>query len=238
MHVPGLERGAVHIWRLSLDRPQTEIDHDSRLLSTDKAARAARFVFSEHRNRYIACRASLRRLLGEYLGASPDDLTFQYNDFGKPEISKPFDARPLRFNVSHCDHWALVSLTLEQRIGIDLERLRQIDDLDDIAKDYFTELEFKTMLSVPAGCRTEAFFNCWTRKEAFIKAWGDGISHPLSDLDVTLLPQTPARLLRIGGQPTSAADWSLTAWQPVPGYVAALAIDQPVVQVVRFDATQ
>jgi 4'-phosphopantetheinyl transferase len=238
MHVPSLEHGAVHIWRLSLDRPQAEIDRDSRLLSTDEAARAARFVFPEHRNRYIACRASLRRLLGEYLGASTGDLTFQYNEFGKPEISNSFDAQPLRFNVSHCDHWALVALTLEQRIGIDLERLRQLEDLEHIAKNCFSELEFKTLLSAPESRRTEAFFNCWTRKEAFIKAWGDGISHPLSEFDVTLLPHTSARLLRIGGEPTSTADWSLTAWQPVPGYVAAMAIDRAALHVIYCDTSR
>ena len=238
MQFPCLQRGEVHIWKLSLDRPQAAIDNDWLVMSSDEAARAGRFVFPEHRDRYIACRASLRRLLAQYLQTSPGHLAFRYNDFGKPELSTPLDGSRLRFNVSHCDNWALVAVALKQRVGIDIERLRQFDDLENVANGCFSNLELRELLSLPKLQRTEAFFNCWTRKEAFIKAWGDGISHPLSDFDVTLLPKSPARLLRIGGQRTSPTEWSLIAWQPVPDYVAAMAIDESAIRVIHIDATQ
>jgi 4'-phosphopantetheinyl transferase len=146
-------------------------------------------------------------------------------------------SRPLRFNVSHCDSWALIAVTLEDRVGIDIERLRPLDDLENVARSCFSELELETLLSVPANQRTEAFFNCWTRKEAFIKAWGDGLSYPLGDFDVTLLPQVPAELVSVRGNVTAPAEWSLVAWQPVPGYVAAMAIDQPTVSVSHLEVT-
>jgi 4'-phosphopantetheinyl transferase len=237
MHVPRLEADCGHVWKLRLDRPKPAIDAALQLLAADERARAARFVFDVHRDRFIACRSSLRLLLGQYLDAAPAHLTFRYNDFGKPELAALPASLPLRFNVSHCDDWALIAVTLEHPLGVDIERLRQLDDLENVARNCFSAQELQALLSVPASHKAEAFFNCWTRKEALIKAWGDGFSHPLKDFDVTLLPGEPPKLLRVHGDSQAPMQWSLHAWRPLPDHIAALAVNAPAVDIIQFDAS-
>lgn len=197
------------------------------VLSPDESARAARFFFEKDRRSFARCRSALRVLLGRYLQTAPERLEFCYNSFGKPELAVLAPAFPLRFNVSHSGDWALIALTLQQRIGVDIERVRPLDNIDDLARNSFSSYELDVYQHLPDGQRSQAFFHAWTRKEAFIKACGEGLSRPLSEFDVTLAPQDQVQVLQIAGDRTAARRWTLAGLEPVAGYVGAVAIERP-----------
>ncbi|HEX2179438.1 MAG TPA: 4'-phosphopantetheinyl transferase superfamily protein [Actinomycetota bacterium] len=223
--LPPLVSGAAFLWLARIGGPG--LPYDAGPLSSDEKDRAARFVFDRDRNRYIAARHVLRALLARYLGTEPAAVQFDYSRYGKPSIRSPEPSR-VEFNLSHCEDWAVVGITTGARIGVDLERLRPLDDISGLALTCFSSAEIGHFNRLEADIRIEGFFNCWTRKEAFIKACGEGLSHPLQDFDVTLVPGEAARIVEIrdGGDPER---WSLTAWRPIPGYVAAAAVDSAAV---------
>lgn len=221
---PQLLPGLVHVWKLWIGGRSHQVAALN-TLSKDELERAAAFVFDVHRNRYISCRAGLRALLSAYLEEPPWAIEFQYSKFGKPEILGLPDDLPLRFNVSHCDDLAVVALTLQDRVGIDLERLRQLDDFDGLADMCFSLRELDVFYSVPPREKAEAFFNCWTRKEAFVKAIGEGLSYPLKDFDVTLRPGERSELISIRGSGGQANKWSVLDLRPLEGFVGAVAVE-------------
>ena len=231
--IPRLEGGSAHVWRIPLDRvePATLLD----VLSADESARATRSFFEKDRRSFIRCRSTLRVLLGRYLQTAPDRLEFCYNGFGKPELVVLPPTFPLRFNVSHSGDWALVAMTLEHRIGVDIERVRQLEDIDDLARNNFSRIELEVYQHLPDEQRTPAFFHAWTRKEAFVKACGEGLSRPLTEFDVSLAPQDPVQLLRVAGDRTAARGWTLSALEPGVGYVGAVAVERPDTRIVCFD---
>jgi 4'-phosphopantetheinyl transferase len=186
-------------------------------LSADECARAARFVFERDRERFVICRGALRAVLGEYLGVAPAAVTFAYADRGKPYLP----GRELSFNVTHTKGLALFAFSRTAPIGVDVESLDREVDAESLATRFFSADEARDFLSVPAGQRTEAFFNCWTRKESYIKAIGDGLSCPLHSFSVTLRPGDPAAIRWIDGD--DASRWAMAAFQPVDGYVAAVS---------------
>lgn len=222
-HVPSLNSGVVHLWLVRIGGAC--LDYDPGPLSPDERSRATRFIFDRDRNRYVACRYVLRSLLASYLGTLPESLLFDYTRYGKPSVRLPDNREDLQFNVSHSDDWALIAITTGHRVGVDIERLRELEDGEGIASRFFSEAEAAEFRRLPEEQRIEAFFNCWTRKEAFIKACGEGLSHPLEDFDVSLAPGQAARLLAIRGNGGSTEAWSLEAWTPLPGYAAAAAVD-------------
>ena len=193
-------------------------------LSPDERARAARFHFPKHRQHFVAARGSLRMILARYLDRDPAQLEFCYSPFGKPDLAPSADADGIRFNLSHSQGLALYAITRDQDIGVDLEGERANIAWEDIARRYFAPSEVEALRLVPASSRTQAFLNCWTRKEAFVKARGEGLSLPLDQFEVSVAPGEPARLLRMTGNPQEASQWSFQQLEPAPGFVAAIAV--------------
>lgn len=193
------------------------------LLASDERQRAARFAFDRHRRRYIVARARLRQLLGERLGVSPEKVNLAYSPAGKPSLAPGYE-RDLRFNLSHCEDVAVYTFADAAEVGIDVEAVRELDDADAVAERCFSPVEYDVYRGLPERERPQGFFNCWTRKEAFIKALGSGLSHPLDSFDVSLAPGEPARILRAGGVPGERCGWTLRSFVPGPGFVGAVAV--------------
>ena len=222
---PTLGEHEVHIWRASLDYPPDSIGRFRRLLSRDELARADRFHFDIDRNHFIVGRASLRIILGFYLSIDPVKLEFDYDSYGKPSLAKPFDTTGLKFNLAHSGRLALYGMTLCPHIGVDIEQIRPELDIEEVAERFFSSGEVARLRSLQAGLRRKAFFTCWTRKEAFIKAKGLGLSLALDQFEVTLGPEEPVLLLRTGWDQNEANRWSLKAIDVYPNYVAAIAVE-------------
>ncbi|MCB8945532.1 MAG: 4'-phosphopantetheinyl transferase superfamily protein [Ardenticatenaceae bacterium] len=210
---------AVHLHRLSLTQ---NFNTYYPYLSPDERLRVARFVRAEDRRRYTVARGMLRLLIGRYENLRPEQVQFVHNDFGKPLL---FHQTDLQFNVSHSQELALLAFTRGCAIGVDVEFRRPLADADDIAQHHFSSYEYNIFHSLPPSQKHQAFFNCWTRKEAFIKAIGEGLSHPLHTFDVTFLPGDEARFLRIEGEDVTT--WGLQAIHPHPDFAAALAVARP-----------
>ncbi|HZI78371.1 MAG TPA: 4'-phosphopantetheinyl transferase superfamily protein [Vicinamibacterales bacterium] len=214
--------GDASIWLADLDAADAG-ESALAILSEDERVRADRFVFDIHRRRFIACRAWLRTRLAERLGRPPASLRFEYGPVGKPSL---FGGEPLRFNVSHSDRHALVAMAEGAEIGVDIERLRPLSDMDALAARVFSTAEQAALGRVPADRRIDAFFAGWTRKEAYIKARGEGIGF-LGAIEVALSPGETPRLIRVAGQPEELQRWSLEAFTPVPGCAAAVCLEGP-----------
>lgn len=217
---PSLEE--VHVWRTSLDRDGAEVERLWAALAPDERERAQRFHFERDRRRFVVARGVLREILGRCLGLAPARIRFAYNKYGKPSLLE--DAGGLRFNVSHSEEAALYACTLGREVGVDIELLRDDFASFEIAERFFSRAEVHSLGSLPPHLRTEGFFNCWTRKEAYIKALGEGLSHPLDSFSVSLAPGEPARLIATDGDPLEAARWSIVDLNPFQGYAAALAV--------------
>jgi 4'-phosphopantetheinyl transferase len=216
-----LASGEIHIWYASLDRPVYRFQE---LLSQDERDRARRFIFEQDRNHYIVSRGILRMLLGRYLGIKPDQVHFNYGSNAKPILAGTYDGIEINFNLSHSEEMAVYAFNSDHEIGIDIEKIRDIPDMEQIFERFFSPRENEVFHILSEGKRKEAFFNCWTRKEAFIKATGDGLSRPLNGFDVSMVPGEPARLLAIEGYSEEVSQWFLQDMKGIPEYAAALAI--------------
>jgi 4'-phosphopantetheinyl transferase len=222
---PALGEGAVHVWRVFLDQPAECRTELRRLLSADEEVRARRFHFPRDRDRFVVCRGTLRSLLGRYLAHDPGRLRFAYGPHGKPALVTNGATGRLRFNVSHSEGLALVAVTRGREVGVDLERVRPELDAEEIADRYFSAHEIQALRALPRPLRLKAFFHCWTRKEAYLKARGSGLALALDRFDVTLGPGDPAALLANRDDPAEARRWSLRELTPGPGFVGALAVE-------------
>jgi 4'-phosphopantetheinyl transferase len=212
----------VHVWRVSLERDASAVESLRGTLTPDERQRAQRFHFEHDRLRYVVARGVLRDILGRYLRRPPALIRFAYNEYGKPALAE--DEGGLRFNVSHSKDAALYAFTRGREVGVDIESLRDDFASLEIAERFFSRLEMDALGSLPTHLRTQAFFNCWTRKEAYIKALGEGLSHPLDCFAVTLKPHEQARLVSTDRDPSEAARWAIIDLNPFQGYAAALAI--------------
>lgn len=215
---PPLPVDEVHVWCVGLVRPLAEIALMSALLAADEQARAGRFHFEKDRQHYIYGRAVLRTLIGQYEQIEPAAVQFTYGEQGKPALARG----DLRFNLSNAGGMALIGFARGREIGVDVEPLRRLPDADAIAQRFFSEREFEVYAAVSHDQQPQAFFNCWTRKEAFIKAIGEGLSCPLGSFDVTLRPGEVAQLTHIQGSQAAASRWKLRALEPAAGYVGAV----------------
>ncbi len=215
----------VHVWRVALDQPASYLQRLKRTLSADERLRAEHYCFEQDSRRFIVGRGMLRTLLGRYVGIEPSRLQFCYGTHGKPRLAATVSDAMLRFNVSHSQGLALYAITLRREVGVDLERMRCIADWAQIAARFFSLAEQAALASVTPTKKLEAFYNCWTRKEAYIKARGEGLSLPLDQFDVALLPGEPAALLCTNDDPMGPARWSLRELRPCPGYVGPLAVE-------------
>ncbi len=217
-----LSSSEVHVWLAPLD--QLHVSQLAQTLSEEELARAGRFHFRRDRERFIACRSLLRTILSRYLCVEPHQLRICYGTYGKPYLEEEVEKNKLQFNLSHSHGLALYAFTRGRNIGVDLEYIRRMPDFSQIAARFFSQNEYAALNALPESQRQEAFFYCWTRKEAYIKAIGNGLMHPLNSFDVSLAPGEPACLLNVEGDPEEASRWSLKSLNPVPGYVAALAV--------------
>jgi 4'-phosphopantetheinyl transferase len=216
-----LEDDEVHVWSVRLDLPSDVAHRLQHTLDSDEVSRAGRFHFEKDRNHFIVGRALLRTILGSYLNLDPMILRIGYGRQGKPFLP---DHAALRFNLSHSAGMALIAVTLNREIGIDLERIRPEFATEAIAEQFFSHQETSTLRALRTDEQPEAFFNCWTRKEAYLKARSDGLSFPLDEFSVSLIPGEPAALLNFASEPDEMGRWSLIHLSPGLGYVGALAV--------------
>ena len=223
-----LLKNDVHVWRLNLDATPSRMRQLTKILSADERKKAERFRFDRHQRRYIVSHAILRIILGRfYLDIEPHKLEFGRGDYGKPHVANRFPERKLCFNIASSNELAMYAVTRNDEIGIDVEFERELSDAAEIAAHYFSSGEIAALQSLPAETRQKGFYNCWTRKEAFIKAIGQGLSFPLNNFEVSLAPEESARIISIEGDPVKTKQWTLVSLEPAQGYIAALAVRKP-----------
>jgi 4'-phosphopantetheinyl transferase len=225
----------VHVWRASLRPPPDVLARLEATLSPDERARAARFRFDQHRTAFVAGRGVQRGILGRYTGLAPNALTYREGSHGKPALDGAAAGLGIHFNVSNSGDYALYALTRNREIGVDLELLKPMPDGIDIARRFFSAPENEVFAGLDDEVRDLAFFLCWTRKEAYIKAVGEGLSMPLDCFDVAFTPGEPARILRTRGNPAEAERWTMLSLDPGPGYVGALAVEGDGWRPVLYD---
>ena len=216
--------GEVHVWRASLEQPPRSLAKLLATLTPDETERAERFHFDRDRHRFIAARGTLRAILSGYLNVEPGQLRFRYSDHGKPSLLPEIASERLRFNVSHSHELALFAVTEGRDLGVDLEWIRPDVADEEIAERFFSSEEVRVLRSLPADLQANAFFNCWTRKEAYIKAIGEGLSMPLSRFVVSLAPGEAPALLSANGSANDSevSRWSFRELFPGTGYKGAI----------------
>jgi 4'-phosphopantetheinyl transferase len=223
--LPTLAADEVHVWRVNVDAC-TAVELLRPLLSPVERARADKFRFKIHRERFTVARACLRTILGKYLESDPTGIEFSYGEQGKPYLTTVTgEPSQIKFNLSHSHSWALYAFARGREIGVDLERISPELAGEEIARKFFSAAEVKLLEEVPGHLRREAFFNCWTRKEAFIKAKGMGLTLPLNQFDVTVAPFAPAVLLRTRWDESEALRWLLQPIDVGPDYVGVIAVE-------------
>jgi 4'-phosphopantetheinyl transferase len=215
----------VHVWRASLHVSLAEVERLQHTLAPDEWERARNFYFEKDRQRFIVARGLLRTILSLYLGIKPATLLFQYNMYGKPALACLTGEKQISFNVSHTRGIALYAVTLQRSIGVDIEHIDAKVGGNDIVERFFSPREISAFRVLPPALQREAFFRAWTRKEAYIKARGEGLSRPLDQFGVSLAPGEPAALLEADDDPGEATRWSLRDLSVGSGYLAALAVE-------------
>jgi len=223
---PALPDREIQVWAVALDPAPQVVERLAGSLAPDEWERARRFRFEVHRRRYLVGRGALRALLGDYLGIAPEAVAFSYGPRGKPFLAgPPATASGLSFNLSNSHELALVGFLRGPEIGVDVELLKPMPDLEQIAERFFSESERVALRRLPAPARPEGFFNCWTRKEAYLKAVGEGLAAPLDSFAVTLVPGEAPRMLTLEGDAVRAARWHFRCFRPERDYIGALAVE-------------
>jgi len=215
-----LEEAEIHVWRAYLDHTEMALHQFEATLSTDEKARANRFVFRRDRNHFVGSRGLLRELLGRYLRRSPEDLKFDYSALGKPSLRGEIFNHSVQFNVSHSHGLALLAFAVGRNLGVDVEFVRSGFASEEIADRYFSPQEIAELRALSPSLYEEGFFLCWTRKEAYIKARGEGLHIPLESFQVSLTPGWPETLV----SPDSCR-WRMWSLHPGPQYVGALVAE-------------
>lgn len=217
---PQLKESQVHIWRANLALLIPKIEQLTTYLSADEIARASKFRFDVHKNRFIAARGILRQLLGNYLQLSPSSIVFNYSDRGKPQLAQD---TALQFNISHSQDYALFGFTLNHLIGVDLEYQKSMPDAIKIAQRFFSPREFQMLQATTRENQSKLFFQLWTFKEAYLKAIGTGISGSLANAEIAFDQTKAPYLWQLPAD--SATPWSLYSCDPDPNYLGAIAIN-------------
>lgn len=231
-----LPSGRVDIWKVNLDSSDAANDGNVgfSVLSTDEVARANRFHFEKDRNHFSRCRSALRQLLADYLELRPDVIRFEYSANGKPHIIASQNARALRFNVSHSGGMALIAIGCEHRLGVDVEKIRTDVDTEALAERFFSTRERAALHALADELRVAGFYACWTRKEAFLKATGDGLSFPLADFSVTTDPFLNPVLDEVRDDEELPGNWLLKDINVPEGFRAAIAVDRDAMDFQTF----
>ncbi len=230
-----LAAGEVHVWRVSLSLPGESTATLAELLPADELERAARFHREEHRVHFIVAHAALRDILHRYLAEEPAAIPFLLNERGKPSLPPERNPGEIEFNLSHSGSLSLVALTRGVPVGVDVERIRPARDHEAVARRFFSENEVAGYFALPEEERRAAFFHIWTRKEAYIKALGVGLSAPLRSFTVNVSPGEPARLVEDRANPSHVGRWRLFDLPVGEGYRAALAVGKMDVTLRLFE---
>jgi 4'-phosphopantetheinyl transferase len=221
----------VHIWSASLALPSSRLQCLKTILSSDEQERAGKFRFDQHRNRFIAARGLLRFMLSHYLQISPADVEFSYSSRGKPRLSSRYQDSGFQFNLAHSEDEALMAIGRVGELGVDIERIRPLKDMDHLVERFFSSRENELFQKLGAHEKPVAFFNLWTRKEALLKATGEGISHSLKLVEVSFLPDEPARILAIGGDRERGSRWTVKNVAVASGFIGAIALETKSVHI-------
>ena len=215
--------GEVHLWQIHLLAPEDQVRRSRAFLPPDEAERADRFYFEKHRLRFTIAHAALRVILSAYLNIAPLEVAFSYGPQGKPALSPDLEQSGIRFNLSHSEDYALLAVTRKFCLGVDIEYIKEDFGTEEIATRFFSPHEVKTLTAVSSGGKARAFFHCWTRKEAYIKAVGGGLSIPLDSFDVAFGSGVQPALLRV--QVPAHEQWKMYNIAAPEGYAAALVIE-------------
>jgi len=214
----------VDVWLAQLD-DLTDLVPEARILSLDERVRANRFHFREDRMRFVGCRSVLRVLLGRYLQTPAAEISLVYEHRGKPELATERNPLRLRFNVAHSAEMALFAFVVDHQVGVDIEKIGTNLDIATLAEQFFSSRERTSLRSLPERLHVPAFFACWTRKESFIKATGDGLSLPLSEFSVTAHPDLDPSLEDVRGNTEAGKQWFLADLSVPEGYRAAVTVE-------------
>ena len=216
----------VHVWRVFLDSPKLEKQSLLAILSIDELERVRRFHFEKDKKRFIVSRGILRNILSHYQGISPQKILFEYTPYGKPVFASKSGEATHCFNLSHSGEFALYAVSPERRVGIDIERVRDDVSVDQISQKFYCHDEIIALEQIPKTDRTELFFQYWTRKEALLKAAGEGISFPMEQCDVSLIGAGVLSPIRLPCNTNEEGSrWYVKDLSPGHGYVAAIAVD-------------
>ncbi|HLH54935.1 MAG TPA: 4'-phosphopantetheinyl transferase superfamily protein [Verrucomicrobiae bacterium] len=229
----------AHVWVLEMASLAPELHRLRTYLSENELEKAGRFRFERHRNHYLISHGWMREVLSRYLLVAPSTLRFELGPKGKPSLAGPTGPRKVLFNLSHCEGVAVLAISPDARVGIDVERVRPLADAQLLVDRFFSKREADQFRHAGPETIDLAFFNLWTRKEAWLKATGEGITHLLGQVEVGFFPGEPERLIELPPGYGAAAAWSLCSFNPLPGYVGALAIEardaKPIVR--SWDST-
>lgn len=219
------EENTVHVWRIGLTLQEDQIHDCRKLLSPDENERADRFYFDRDRRQFITAHGALRAILSEYLNILPQEVAYSYAANGKPEPASGLRESGIKFNLSHSKELAIVAVAQGLCVGVDLEFIDPELAIEKISRAFFSRKEISTLQALPAERRRQAFFECWTRKEAYIKALGRGLTLPLDSIDVAFGPGVSAALLRAEVSADELSRWSIYDIAVSESYVAALVVE-------------
>ena len=215
----------VHVWHASLEQPSEVVQKLESFLSEEERQRAERFRYQEHQQAFVVSRGILRNLLNRYTGIQPEQIQFKYNVTGKPFLAGMESGTDLSFNLSHSGLLVLYAFCWGRQVGIDVECIRPMEEMDQVAEMNLSHREYRAYKRVSEQDRLKAFYNCWSRKEAFVKAIGDGMSLPMREIEVSLEAHRPAQLLSIQGSLEQANLWTMHDLKTWDGYAAALVVE-------------
>ncbi len=215
----------IHVWATTLAASPAVLAQFAATLSPDETERANRFKFEKHRNRFIAGRGALRAILAPYFNVDASGLSFNYLENGKPALTEKFASAGIHFNLAHTGELALVAVTRVGPVGVDVESVRLIKNVDELVARFFSPRESESFQTVSAAQKPAAFFNLWTRKEAMLKATGEGITRSLSLVEVSFLPGEAARVVAISGDAQAGERWCLREVWPAKGFAGAVAVE-------------
>jgi 4'-phosphopantetheinyl transferase len=225
----------VHLWRINVMEIAGMIDAHLPVLSAEELERADRFHFEKNRKQFMVSHESLREILSRYLDLSPEEIAFGLGEQGKPNLDPVPQNSGLRFNLSHSGDMVLIAITQNREVGVDVEKVRPEIEIERLARRFFSPGEVESLSALEEDQRLPGFFRCWTRKEAYIKARGGGLSIPLDQFEVSLEPDTPAELLANRDDPEEVSRWSLYNIDLGEDYLGALAVEGRPVQIQYWD---
>lgn len=221
----GIQSDGIHVWRYTLDLPSSQRESLLGILSPDELERAGKFYFDKDRNRFIAARGILRKILGIYLNEDPNLIHFEYAEFGKPELKSGSYLPKLSFNLSHSENIALFAIASEGNLGIDVEHIRYDMEIEPLASRFFSEGEIRVLEMAKGKLQKDIFFQFWTRKEAFLKATGKGLSFPMENCDVSSANDRDFSNVIFQSKMIGFPNWYVMDLKPEKGYTAAVVAD-------------